>query len=159
MPAAVVGVAIIAVIGYLRSEELSAAGGSRYYGKAVQEAIAGLKNPEAKAPVARPPLPAGLSADEHYWCEQCRAYHKRQPAQAQPAQATLPLPGEGPPAPLLAPPPAATIPPLPAGLAAADHYWCPNCKVYHKRQADQAQPTVPSTAAPVVPPVSGTPGS
>jgi hypothetical protein len=44
MPAAVAGVIVTAVISYARSGETYAAAGSPYYGKAVQEAIAGLKN-------------------------------------------------------------------------------------------------------------------
>ncbi|MCX6879566.1 MAG: hypothetical protein NTW21_38045 [Verrucomicrobia bacterium] len=148
VPAAVAGVAMVAVISYIRSEETHAASGSPLYGQAVREAIDGLKNPGAKPVAARPPLPAGLSAAEVYWCEQCKAYHKGQPGQAQPAAAT-PAPVAGAAATPIAQPDS-PIPPLPAGLAAADYYWCANCKTYHKRQAAEGQP---ADAAP--PPLAG----
>jgi hypothetical protein len=148
VPVAVAGVAVVAVISYIRSQETHAASGSPLYGKAVKEAIEGLKNPGAKAVVARPPLAAGLSPDEHYWCEQCKAYHKRQPGQAPPAAGATPPPvAGGIPDPLAVPPAAqpggqaaAVIPPLPAGLDPAEHYWCPNCKTYHKRESAQPKP-------------------
>lgn len=162
VPAAVTGVVAAAVISYSGSEETQAAPDSPYYDKAVKEALVGLTNLGAKAaaPAGRPPLPAGLSPDEHYWCEQHQVYHKRQPGQAPPAAgATPPADAGGAPAPLAVPPaappaaqPAGAIPPLGAGLAAADYYWCPNCKIYHKREpvpgqaADAAHP--PAVAGP-----------
>ncbi len=83
VPAALTGVVAAAVISYGRTEESQAAAGSPYYGKAVQEAINGLKNPGSKPlPAGRPPLPAGLSPAEHEWCENCKVYHKRQPGAA-----------------------------------------------------------------------------
>ena len=162
VPVAVAGVAVVAVISYIRSEETHAASGSPLYGKAVKEAIDGLKNSGAKAAVARPPLAAGLSPDDYFWCEQCKAYHKRQPAGAAPAPvagaghgspvtpATPVTPGT--PAAVEVPPPA-TIPPLPAGLDPADHYWCANCKTYHKRQPEAAVPPAdgPSPVPPATP--------
>ena len=155
LPAAVAGVVIVTVITYVRTEETHAASGSPLYGQAVKEAVEGLKNPAAKMNEARPPLQAGLSPDEYYWCEQCKAYHKRQPVQGQPAgTAPPPVAGSGPVAPatpgMPAAQPDATIPPLPAGLDPADYYWCANCKAYHKRQPAQGQP---GSAAP--PPVAG----
>lgn len=135
VPAVVAGVIATAVISYARSGEFQAAAGSPYYGKAVQEAIAGLKNPgESALPAARPPLPAGLSPDEHYWCENCKAYHKREPGQSQPAGvAPPPIAGGG----AVAAQAADTIPPLPEGQSANDYYWCVNCKAYHPRQPAQ----------------------
>jgi len=50
-------VVAVTVMSYPRSEESPVAAGSPYYGKAVQEAIAGLRNPGAKAVLqARPAL-------------------------------------------------------------------------------------------------------
>jgi hypothetical protein len=43
----------------------------------------------------------------------------------------------------------AGIPPLPEGFSAADYYWCPTCKAYHKRDAAGAQPAVPAISQPV----------
>lgn len=135
VPGVVAGVIATAVISYARSGETHAAAGSPYYGKAVQEAIAGLKNPGANAlPAARPLLAAGLSPEEHYWCENCKTYHKREPGQSPPAGVTPPpIAGAG----VVAAQPAAVVPPLPEGLSASDHYWCVNCKTYHPRQPAQ----------------------
>ena len=135
VPCAVTGVLVAAVVSYPRAAEVHAAAGSPYYPKAAREALEGLRNPEDKQAVQSiPALPAGLSAEDHYWCEQCKAYHKRQPGQAAPANATPPP----------APADPATVPALPAGYDAADHYWCPNCKVYHSRSNPQARvPGVP----------------
>jgi len=80
-----------------------------------------------------PPLPAGLSANDYYWCPTCKAYHQRQPAQGQPADAVH-SPLAGTPAGTLAAQPDAAIPPLPAGLSPNDYYWCTHCKAYHPRQ-------------------------
>jgi hypothetical protein len=132
VPCAVTGVLVAAVVSYPRAAEVHAAPGSPYYPKAAREALEGLRNPDGKqAAPAIPALPAGLSPDEHYWCEQCKAYHKRQPG----AQAAVPH---------AAPVDPAAVPALPAGYDAADHYWCPNCKVYHSRSNPQAKvPGVP----------------
>ena len=121
-----------AVFSYDREGEIQAAPGSPYYQKAVREAINGLQNPGSQPPAAAgiPPLPAGLSPDEHYWCENCKTYHKRTPGQAPPADgATPPATPQGAPA---------GAPPLPAGLSPADHYWCEKCKTYHRRESPQA---------------------
>ena len=135
VPAMVAGVIGMAVISYARSGETYAAAGSPYYGKAVQEAISGLKNPGGNAlPAGRPPLPAGLSPAEHDWCENCKTYHKReagQPAAVAPAPA--PVAGGG----AAAAHAAEAIPPLPEGQSASDHYWCVNCKTYHPRPPAQ----------------------
>lgn len=153
VPAAVTGVLVAAVVTYPRAAEVHAAAGSPYYAKAAREALAGLRNSEEKQalPAATPALPAGLSPDEHYWCEQCKAYHKRQPGgQAAPAN---PPAGNAPLPPLIARPQAlpapgnaADIPPLPEGLSPADYYWCTNCKVYHSRSNPQA--VVPGVTPP-----------
>lgn len=144
VPAAVAGLIGAAVISYVRSEEVQAAAGSPYYGKAVLEAISGLKNAgDPSTPVVRPPLGAGLSADEHYWCENCKTYHKREAGQNPPgAQAPATVP------PVAAAQPGDAIPPLPAGLSAADHYWCVNCKTYHARQPGQAAQGTPAAPTP-----------
>ena len=137
LPAAVAGVIASAVISYARSGETYAAAGSPYYGKAVQEALSGLKNPgEAALPAARPPLPAGLSPDDYYWCENCHTYHKREPGQNPPAVAAPPVADVG----ANAAQSTEVIPPLPEGLSAIDYYWCVNCKAYHARQAAQGHP-------------------
>ena len=134
MPAAVAGVIVTAVISYARSGETYAAAGSPYYGKAVNEALAGLKNlGEASLPAGRPALPAGLSPDEHYWCENCKTYHKREPGQSQPAGGAPPAVAGG----EAAAPAGDSIPPLPEGQSAKDFYWCVNCKTYHPRQPAQ----------------------
>ncbi len=135
VPVAVAGVIVSAVISYARSGETYAAAGSPYYGKAVQEALAGLKNPgETAIPAARPPLPEGLSPNDYYWCETCHAYHKREAGQNQPAVASPPVAGVG----AIAAQSAEVIPPLSEGLSASDYYWCVNCKAYHPRQANPA---------------------
>ena len=134
VPVAVAGVALVAVISYVRSEETPVAGGSPLYGQAVHEALDGLKNPAAKTAAApRPALPAGLAPEDYYWCPTCKAYHQRQPAQGQPADAVH-SPLAGTPAGTLAAQPDAAIPPLPAGLSPNDYYWCTHCKAYHPRQ-------------------------
>jgi hypothetical protein len=138
VPVATVGVLAAALLSYDRDGEIQAAPGSPYYDKAVREAIHGLQNPGAKAlPAAGiPPLPAGLSPDEHYWCENCKTYHKR-------------VPGQSPPAAGVTPPAApAAIPPLPEGLSPADYYWCENCKTYHARDSRQAAHPGGAVAAP-----------
>lgn len=130
IPGLAVGVAAAAVISYGRTEERQAAPGSPYYDKAVKEALNGLKGADAAAaPEAggHPPLPAGLSAADYYWCDTCKAYHKRDAAAAQPVAAIAPQAADA--------GSANAIPPLPAGLSAADYYWCPDCKAYHARQA------------------------
>jgi len=149
MPAAVVGVAVAGVISYVRSEEPQVAGGAPLYGQAVHEALDGLKNPGAKpAATPQPPLPAGLSPNDYYWCEQCKAYHPRQAAQGQPAGVVPPpVAGSNPaPAAVL---PAEAIPPLPAGFSPNDYYWCPTCKAYHPRQAAPGQAVGAAHPAPV----------
>jgi hypothetical protein len=130
VPGVVTCVLVAAVLTYPRAAEIHAAPGSPYYSKAAQEALAGLRTPEGKhaLPAAIPVLPAGLSADEHYWCEQCKAYHQRQAGAAPQAQA---LAGG---APVTVPPAVAAVPPLPQGLDPAEYYWCANCKVYHSRK-------------------------
>lgn len=130
-PVVVAGVVGAAVISYDRNDEVQAAAGSPYYGKAVQEAIAGLKTAgEKAAPATRPPLAAGLSPDDYYWCENCKTYHKREPGQ--PAAVAQ--------APAAAQQPGDAIPPLPEGLSANDYYWCVNCKTYHPRDAARTTP-------------------
>ena len=136
---------VAASITYTHSEATDTAGGSPLYGKAVHEAVEGLVNVGAKPAAARPPLPAGLSPNDYYWCEKCQSYHKRQSEPA-PAAGTTPSPAAGASPATPAAQPAALIPPLPAGLSPADYYWCPNCKAYHPRQP-----------APVVPPAAATP--
>lgn len=132
VPVAVAGVVAAAVISYLRTVEPQAAPGSPYYTKAVKEAAAGLANPGLEAvPDGRPALPAGYSPEDVAWCEQCKAYHKRQPAAGQAAGAGQPAVGAGPAR--QATPTDETIPPVLSGLSPDDYYWCPNCKVFHKR--------------------------
>jgi hypothetical protein len=143
----------LAVFSYSVPDRDQAASGAPLYDQAVKEALRGLSNPGTKAQPAgagRPALPAGLSADDHYWCENCKAWHKKQ-APGDP-QAPQPTPAGSAPAPAtprvvipyalgMAPgdqQPAAAIPPLPAGLSPAEHYWCDKCKAWHKRP--EAQP-------------------
>lgn len=130
VPAATAGMAAAMVISYVNSGEPPVAGGAPLYIKAAHEALEGLRNPQGSQPPAvRPALPAGLSPDDYYWCDQCKAYHKRQ------AAGDIPPQGAG------APPPAmpgsqpnAAIPPLPPEFSPNDYYWCPDCKAYHPRQ-------------------------
>ena len=131
VPAAAAAVVAAAVISYGRTEERQAAAGSPYYDKAVKDAINGLKTPGAVAAVAEgiPPLPAGLAAEDYYWCENCKEYHKRDAAADGQAPAAVPPAAND----------AAEIPPLPEGLSASDYYWCANCKAYHARQDGEAQ--------------------
>jgi hypothetical protein len=147
-PMASLAVVVGSVMTYGRSAEIHAASGAPLYGKAVQEAMAGLVNLGGATPAQKPPLPDGLSPDEHYWCEQCKAYHKGKAPAAQAPGAVPPVAG-GVPAvpPNPAAQPAGEIPPLPEGMSAADHYWCVNCKTYHARQAGQANPAQPNPAA------------
>ena len=128
VPLAVVGVIAAAVISYARSGETYAAAGSPYYDKAVKEAINGLVNPGAvAAPAGRPALPAGLSPAEHYWCENCKAYHKIPPGGVAPPADSAPASGTTPAAHQVA-----EIPPLLAGVSPNDYEWCDNCKAFHK---------------------------
>lgn len=155
VPVIVTGVVAAAAVSYTRSAEIQAAPGSPYYGRAVKEAMNGLVNPggaPAASPDAIPPLPAGLSPADHYWCKDCKAYHKRQPegaaqpgAVAQPGAAPAAQPGAAP-----AAQPGLTIPPLLAGLAPDDYDWCANCKVFHPK-AQPAAAAQPSDAIPPLP--------
>ena len=131
VPTAVVGMAVAMVISYIRSEEPPVAGGAPLYVKAAHEALEGLRNPQGSQPVAaaRPALPAGLSPDEYYWCDKCKAYHKRQAEGDAPPQVAGTTPQATP-----GTQPNATIPPLPLEFSPADYYWCPDCKAYHPRQ-------------------------
>jgi hypothetical protein len=151
LPGAVTCVLAAAVVSYPRAEEVHAAPGSPYYSKAAQEALAGLRSSGEKQalPAATPALPAGLSPDEHYWCEQCKAYHKRQPGGA-------PQAGAAPAAAI----PSAAIPALPEGLDPAEYYWCANCKVYHSRKDPTVKVPGVGTANPAAPePLPGIPPS
>jgi hypothetical protein len=158
VPGAVCCVLVASVFSYTRSAEIHAAAGSPYYSKAVREALSGLRNTGEKQALPAQELPAGLSADEHYWCEQCKTYHKRQPGGQAPA--VNPPAGNGQLPPLIARPealpPAAgsagAVPPLPEGLSPADYYWCVNCKVYHSRS--NPQEAVPGGTPPSQPPSS-----
>lgn len=137
-PAVAALVLAAAVITYGRSREIHAGCGSPYYQKAVQEAMAGLKNPNAKTlPAAQPALPAGVSPADVYWCEQCKAYHQRQASNNTPAP---PAPNTIPAAASQTTPADPTIPPLPAGLSPADYQWCANCKAYHAKQPTATLP-------------------
>lgn len=155
IPGAVTSVLVAAVVSYPRAAEVNAASGSPYYSKAVQEALAGLRSPDEKQaqPAATPALPAGLSPDEHYWCEQCKAYHKRQPG----------VPQAAPPAAGAAAAPAAGDndagnPSLPQGLDPSEYYWCANCKVYHSRKDPTVKvPGVGAANSPAPEPVDGIP--
>jgi hypothetical protein len=151
---AVIGIA--AAVGYSGSREVHAAGGSPLYDTAVREALRGLADAGGGGAAAvageRPPLPAGLSPADHYWCEKCKTYHRRQPDQSLPSAPAL-----APPAGAAALAPAGGIPPLPAGLAPADYYWCEKCKAYHKREPQPAggqaaaDPAAHGAAAPAAP--------
>jgi len=158
-------ISAMAVASYRPDAEVEAAPGSPLYGRAVHEAIQGLagvgkqRQPGQPAGV-RPPLPAGLSPDEHYWCDKCKTYHKRQPAAAigpdgVPASlARPPAPGARPSVPAAQPPtPAGARPPLPPGVTADEVYWCADCKAYHKRsgQAGPADGAAPGQAKPPLP--------
>lgn len=135
VPALAAGLAVAAVISYGRTEERQAAPGSPYYDKAVKEALNGLKGADAVvAPEAggHPPLPAGLSAADYYWCDTCKSYHKRDAAAGQPIAAVASQP--------VVASEENVIPPLPEGLSTADYYWCPDCKAYHPRQAQGGAP-------------------
>lgn len=144
MPLSAGGVVAAALISYGQPGIRQAAAGSPYYGKAVAEAINGLKSPgTAAVPASRPPLPAGFSPAEYEWCETCKTYHKIPAGKAGAPAAAVPA------IPAAVAPAAGTIPPLPAGLSPADYYWCADCKSYHARQ--------PQQAAPAPAPVAGVP--
>jgi len=157
LPLVAAGLVAAAVGSYDRSGEVHAAAGSPYYDKAVKEAIAGLVTPAAApAPAGRPPLPAGLSPDDYYWCEEHQTYHKRetpgqgQPAAANPAAATPPN---------VHPEPA--LPPLVTGKPPLDYYWCDDCQAFHLRpdrapQPAAAAPPTPAGAVPGTQPAQGT---
>jgi hypothetical protein len=156
VPGVVTCVLVAAVVSYPRAAEIHAAPGSPYYTKAAQEALAGLRTPEGKQalPAATPALPAGLSPDEHYWCEQCKAYHKRQPGGV-PQAGAAPAAAAGAAA---APVAAAAIPPLPQGLDPAEYYWCANCKVYHSRKDPKVNvPGAPAADPAAIEPLPGIP--
>ena len=131
VPAAAAAMAAAMVISYGGSAEPPVAGGAPLYVKAAHEALEGLRNPQGGQPVNQPPaahpaLPAGLSPADYYWCDSCKAYHKRQQAGDTPPQgAGTPTPGSQ---------PNTAIPPLPPEFSPADYYWCPDCKAYHPRQ-------------------------
>lgn len=131
---------VLAALSYGKSREIEAAPGSPYYDSAVREAIRGLQGTKPEAtPGQRPALPAGVAAEDVVWCEQCQAYHRRQPqpgaaAQAAPGGQSAPTPA---PAVQEADIPM-TPPPLPAGYDPEDFEWCDNCKAYHRKDAQQA---------------------
>lgn len=158
LPAAGVGVVVAAMWSYDRTGEVHAAAGSPYYDKAVKEAIAGLVNTgAAPAPAGRPPLPAGLSPDDYYWCDQHQTYHKRETPAAGQGQAAAANPAAATP-PNVHPAPA--LPPLVAGKPPLDYYWCDECLAFHLRPDRVAQPAVaaqppPAAAAPGTQPAQG----
>lgn len=166
----------LAVFSYSVPDRDQAASGAPLYDQAVKEALRGLRNPGTRAQPAgagRPALPANLSAKDHYWCENCKAWHKKQaPGDPQAPQAN-PAAESGTTPPPAAPrvvipyalgmapgdpqPAAASIPALPDGLSPAEHYWCENCKAWHKRDASAAahSPDTPPPAQPdgAIPPL------
>ena len=154
VPAAAAGVAVAMVITYVRSEDPPVAGGAPLYIKAAHEALEGLRNPQgaqaAQPAAAIPALPAGLSPDEYYWCDKCKAYHKRQAA----SDGSPQVAGTTPPAPP-GTQPNAGIPPLPPEFSPFDYYWCPDCKAYHPRQGPGNTP--PAFLAAPEPPPAATP--
>lgn len=155
LPALMAVTVATAVWSYARVGEVEAAPGSPYYDKAVKEAINGLVNPggaaAAPAPGTRPALPAGLNPADHYWCEQCKTYHKRdaqgnaQPA-AQPAAQGGTQPAAQP-----AAHPAPELPPLVTGKPPGDYYWCDECLAFHQRPAVPPQPAAADPGA--IPPL------
>ena len=153
LAAAAVAAAVLSYGGSREARDTDALPGSPLYGRAVHEAIQGLKGGNAQPPAAnRPPLPAGLSPADYYWCDKCQAYHKRQPDAAAPA---APAPA---PAAQAAPQPAAgqpaPPPPLPAGLSPADYYWCEKCQSYHRRDAAPPPPQAPAPQQAPAPPAA-----
>ncbi len=141
VPGLAAAVIAAAVISYGGTEERQAAPGSPYYDKAVKEALNGLNGSNAAPEVgSQPPLPAGLSPAEHYWCENCKTYHKLEPGASAPLAAATPQPAV--PQSRVAETGDA-IPPLAAGLSLDDYYWCPDCKSYHQRQVPATGTTPP----------------
>jgi len=125
-----------------------AAPGAPLYEYAVTESVKTLMSKQEQAELGaagRPPSPG----PDHYWCDNCKTYHKRQTPAQQPAVAQRPVS-----APVVSPQPgaAAARPPSPG----ADSYWCENCKTYHKRQtpASAGQPGAAQKpgASPAAPP-------
>jgi hypothetical protein len=158
LPALAAATVAAAVWSYARTTHAHAGGDSPYYDKAVKEAMAGLANPgdAAATPQGQPPLPAGLSPADYYWCDQHKQYHKREaaaPAQGQPAAVPA---GAARPAPAVPQAHAAIeIPPLLAGQSPLDYVWCGACKGFHRRPTPAAQPAAqPGTQpADMIPPL------
>jgi len=156
LPAVAAATVTAAVWSYARTDEVHAAGGSPYYDKAVKEAMAGLVNPggAAATPQGQPPLPAGLSPADYYWCEQHKEYHKRDaaiPGQGQAAGAQgAATPAAVPPGAAAMPQAHATpeIPPLLAGNSPFDYIWCDSCKAFHRKPPPAAQPAATPGAQP-----------
>lgn len=146
LPVLAVLTVVAAVWSYNLHPEVEAAPGSPYYDKAVKEAISGLVNPGAAAapqPDARPALPAGLNPADHYWCEQCKAYHKRDAqAAAQPGSQPAAQPDVH---------PAPELPPLVTGKPPGNYYWCDDCLAFHLRPAVSPQAAVGDPAG--IPPL------
>ena len=94
---------------------------------------------------ARPPSPGADS----YWCENCRAYHKKLPAPVQSVAVPQAAPGT----------PAAAVhgEDVRASSPREGYYYCENCKTYHRQppaaQQPGASPTAPRTQ--VTPPAAG----
>jgi hypothetical protein len=98
--AAVVGAVLLATAARRHEPERQAAPGAALYGQAVHEALLGLQGKEtapqpegtwcAKCQKVHPPAAAQAAGDhmhpavgdDVYWCDRCKAYHRRQ---AQPA--------------------------------------------------------------------------
>ena len=131
-----------------------AAPGAALYEFAVKESVISLmsKQEQAEHEVAnRPPSPG----PDYYWCENCKAYHKRETPASPQQPAVARTPGAAPAAAPQSSDAAAARPPSPG----PDFYWCEQCKTYHKRQpqASAQQPAVARTpgAAPAAAPQSG----
>lgn len=125
-----VGRGVVAGDGKRSPESDLAAPGAPLYEKAVKESVITLMSKQEQAALddqGRPPSPG----PDYFWCKNCKTYHKKtapaSPGQQQAGQ----TPGAAPASPQQPGAATAARPPSPG----PDHFWCENCKTYHKKQA------------------------
>jgi hypothetical protein len=129
-----------------------AAPGAPLYEQALNESVKSLMSKQEKEALGeqgRPPSPG----PDYYWCENCKAYHRKQApaaAQRQTGEQQVRTPQQQAAAPARK---EAARPPSPG----PEYYWCENCNQYHKKKPqDAVSPDMhPDTAQEA----AGSPGS
>ena len=142
-----VGWVVVAGDGSRSPETDLAAPGAPLYQYAVSESVKTLMSKQEQAELGaagRPPSPG----PDYYWCENHKAYHKKQTPGSPQQPAAAQTPGAIPAPPAQPDGSTAAKPPSPG----AGYYWCENCKSYHQGTTNQTSASVQGSA---VTPASG----